>query len=109
MLEGKEDNVIEMVEGDFGIVLPIKIENEKLNLEDKFRINIFKDSNEELIVTKEYNNTEKNTIEFMLTKEESVLLPKGNYVYDLDWFQDEAFLGNLLAKKKFKVKDKAGK
>ena len=109
MLEGKEGNSIEMVEGDFGIVLPIKIENEKLNSDDKFRINIFKDSNETPIVTKEYSNTENNTIEFMLTKEESALLEVGNYVYNLDWFQEDNFLGNVLAKKKFKVKDKAGK
>lgn len=109
MLEGKEDNAIEMVEGDYGIILPIKIENEKLGLDDKFRINIFENPDEMPIVTKEYSNTENNTIEFMLTKEESARLSVRNYVYNLDWFQEDNFLGNILAKKKFKVKDKAGK
>ena len=109
MLVGKENNLMEMVEGDYGIVLPIKIENDKLSLDDKFRINIFKNANEAPIITKEYSNTENNTIEFMLTKKESELLPVGKYVYDLDWFQDDQFLGNLLAKKKFEVKDKAAK
>lgn len=108
MLEGKDDCVIEMVEGDYGIALPINIGNKTLGLDDKFCIKIFKEVNKEPIIVKEYNNTENNIIEFMLTKEESALLPVGKYVYDLDWFQEGAFLGNLLRKKKFEVKDKAG-
>ena len=110
MIIGDEDSWdIEMVEGDYGIALPIKIENKTLGLDDKFRIKIFKEVNKESIIVKEYSNTENNIIEFMLTKEESELLPVGKYVYDLDWFQEGAFLGNLLRKKKFEVKDKAGK
>lgn len=109
MLEGKDSYIIEMVEGDYGIVLPIRLENRTLSSNDKFSIKIFKEINEEPIVEKEYSNIKDNTIEFKLTKEETALLSVGKYVYDLDWFQDNAFLGNILAKKKFTVKEKAGK
>ena len=110
MLKGNEGSLnIKMVEGDYGIVLPIKLENKTISSDDKFSIKIFKEINGELVVKKEYSNIQDNTIEFKLTKEESALLSVGEYVYDLDWFQEDAFLGNILANKKFTVKEKAGK
>lgn len=108
MFKEEENFKIKMVEGDFGIVLPIKILNEQLGANDKFSIKIFKEINKEPIVTKEFSNIIDNVIEFSLSKEESEKLPVGRYYYDLDWFQDNAFLGNILAKKQFQVEEKAG-
>lgn len=109
MLEA-EDLKITMIEGDFGIVLPITISAEQeLTPSDKFSINIYKDLDGEALVSKEYSNLTDNTIEFKLTLEESLKLPVGNYIYDIDWYQDESFLANIVCRKKFIVLNKAGK
>lgn len=63
-----------MVEGDYGIVLPIELSIESteqaITSSDKFSIKIFKDINSTLIVSQEYSNISNNTIEFKLTSEE---------------------------------------
>ena len=107
-IEYDDDTTIGMIEGDFGIVLPIEIEGIEITTEDQFSIKIFKNINEEPIITKTYSNISDNTIEFELTKEESQLLKKGYYYYDLDWYQVNKFLGNLIANARFKVLEKAG-
>lgn len=107
-IEYDDGTTIGMVEGDFGIVLPIEIEGIEISSNDQFAINIFEKVNENPILTKNYNNISNNAIEFKLTKEESKLLKVGSYYYDIDWFQGESFLINLTAKAKFKVLDKAG-
>lgn len=111
MLTG-EDTTIKMVEGDYGIVLPIELSLESTEQEitssDKFSIKIFKDINSTPIVSQEYSNISNNTIEFKLTKEESEKLKVGKYKYDIDWYQDNTFLSNLLAKKLLIVEEKAG-
>lgn len=111
MLKGNDQNSeIEMVEGDYGLTLPITLQNSNTTFskEDCFSIKIFKEIDGKPIITKEYSNISNNTIEFSLTQEESNLLPKGRYYYDIDWFQDNNFLGNIVRKKRFKVQDKAG-
>lgn len=109
MINADEDSLnIEMVEGDYGIVLPIIIKNEAITSVDKFSIKIFKEVNTEAIIEKEYRNIKENTINFMLTKEDSNKLKPGKYLYDLDWFQNDVFLSNILRKKKFTVQEKAG-
>ena len=107
-IEYDDDTTIGMVEGDFGIVLPIEIEGAELSSNDQISINIFDRTSEEPLITKTFNNITNNTIDFKLTKEESQLLKVGTYYYDIDWFQGENFLGNITAKAKFKVLDKAG-
>ena len=107
-IEYDDDTTIGMIEDDFGIVLPIEIEGIEITTEDQFSIKIFKNINEEPIITKTYSNIFDNTINFELTKEESQLLKKGSYYYDLDWYQENKFLGNLIAKARFKVLEKAG-
>lgn len=104
-----EDLKIKMVEGDYGIVLPIIITAEsELTQDDKFSIKIYKEINGEPLISKEYSDIKNNTIEFKLTEEESLQLPVGQYYYDLDWYQDNSFLSNLLKMKKFIVEEKAG-
>lgn len=105
--EGKKK--IEMTEGDFGLVLPIKIGGIELTESDEFSLKIFKEKDAEPVLTKTFKNIVNNTLELQFTQEESKKLEIGDYYYDLDWFQDDTFLSNILAGKKFVVKDKAGK
>lgn len=106
----EEKKKIEMTEGDFGIVLPIKIniDGTELTNNDKFVLKIFEEINGEAIMTKEFESIIDNTIELKFTQEESKQLEVGSYYYDLDWFQENNFLSNILAKKTFKVSEKAG-
>lgn len=109
--EYDDDTTIGMIEGDFGIVLPISItleEGETITPQDQLSMKIFDRNSEEPLITKNFNNIINNTLEFKLTKEESKLLKVGTYRYDIDWFQGESFLGNITADAKFKVLNKAG-
>ena len=110
MFKGDEEKKrIEMTEGDFGTVLPINIGGIELTGNDKFLLKIFKEKDEEAIIEKLFENIIDNTLELKFTQEESKKLTVGNYYYDLDWFQEDTFLSNLLAGKTFKINDKAGK
>lgn len=106
----EENKKIEMTEGDFGITLPIEIniEGTELTTTDKFVLKIFKEINGESIIEKVFENITNNTIELKFTEEESKKLEVGLYYYDLDWFQEDTFLSNILARKKFAVREKAG-
>ena len=102
---------ITFIEGDWGIILPIELEpedDETITNNDSFIIKIFTKINGEPLITKTYSNIENNTIEFQLTKEESSLLPVGTYRYDLDWYQNNSFLCNLIPKQIIHVREKAG-
>lgn len=107
----EETNKLEMIEGDFGIILPIELEvntDETITSEDSFSIKIYKEINGQAIIEKEYDNLEDNTINFQLSKQESSKLSVGRYFYDLDWYQGNTFLGNIIAKASLTVREKAG-
>lgn len=107
---------ITMTEGDFGVSLPLEIildAEETISEIDSFSIKIFDEVHGNLLVEKHFTNIQDNTIELQLTQEESALLPVGEYdvgkyYYDLDWYQNQVFMDNLLAKKPFIVEKKAG-
>lgn len=101
-----------MTEGDFGLILSIEItpeEGELITQDTNFQINIFKEINEEPLISKTYSNIENNIIPFELTEEESLLLPVGKYIYDLDWYENGAFMCNIIAKEKYTVIEKGKK
>ena len=107
----EKTKTLEMIEGDFGLILPIELEvdsDETITPEDSFSIKIYKEINGQAIIEKVYNNLENNTINFQLSKEESERLPVGRYFYDLDWFQGNTFLGNIIPKAYISVREKAG-
>lgn len=105
------NNKIQMVENDFGIILPISLkteESETILSTDSFRFNIYNDTNKDLIISKTYTVDSKDNIYFVLTKEESLMLPVGIYKYDLDWLRNNEFLNNIIKNECFIVAEKAG-
>lgn len=103
---------LEMIEGDFGLVLLFELEvegQETISANDSFSIKIFTEINTDPIISKTYTDIQNNTIEFELTQSESELLKIGTYYYDLDWWQGQNFLGNLIAVGILNVKEKAGR
>ena len=96
-----------MVEDDFGIQLPCTIEGITFASADEIRL-VIKDSlNGTLILEKTYTNIQQNTITIELTEAESALLPVGEYVYSLDWYQNGNFMCNIVPVDSFSVVEKA--
>lgn len=112
-IENDDDysSTIRFIEGDYGITLPIELElenGESITNNDSFVINIYDKVDGKKIITKTFSNIQENTLPFQLTEQESQLLPVGKYYYDLDWYQNNNFLCNVVAKAKIFVNGKAG-
>ena len=98
-------NSLSMCEGDWGVQLPVKVSGATFAANDSLKIVI--KNGETTLVEKEYTNITQNTVRLELTEAESALLPIGVYVYRLDWYQDGAFMCNIIPVSTFKVVDKA--
>lgn len=97
---------LRMSEKDFGVGLPVTVSGTTLGASDTLRFT-FKDAvNGETILTKEYTPT-NNTVQLELTEAESDLFSPAAYVYSLDWYQNGAFMYNIVEVGAFKVGDKA--
>lgn len=94
-----------MTEGDWGVKLPVTVSGATFAANDSLKIVI--KNGETTLVEKEYTNITQNTVNLELTEAESALLPVGSYVYRLDWYQDGAFMCNIIPISTFKVVDKA--
>lgn len=94
-----------MAEGDWGVELPVTVSGATFAANDSLKIVI--KNGETTLVEKEYTNITQNTVKLELTEAESALLPIGVYVYRLDWYQDGAFMCNIIPVSTFKVVDKA--
>lgn len=96
-----------MVEGDYGLVLPVTISGTTFAASDEVLFT-FKDTmNGTTILTKSYGNIQQNQVSLELTEAESALFPVGSYVYSLDWYQNGAFMCNIIPFATLKVVDKA--
>lgn len=94
-----------MAEGDWGVKLPVTVSGVTFSEHDSIKIVI--KNGETTLVEKEYTNITQNTVNLELTEAESALLSVGSYVYRLDWYQDGAFMCNIIPISTFKVVDKA--
>lgn len=96
---------LQMVEGDFGIKLPITITGATFGAYDSVRITI--KNGETTVIQKDFTNISSNTVDLEFTEAESSLLKVGSYLYSLDWYQDGAFMCNIIPSAALKVVDKA--
>ena len=97
---------ISMVEGDYGLELPITITGTIISSDETIEL-IIRDNSGEIKIDKFYNNIVDNTINFSLTKQESGKLTSNKkYFYSLDWYRNEDFLGNILNGLEFNVEEK---
>lgn len=100
-------NSLQMAEGDFGIVLPVKINGTTLTEHDSIKFTFKDKPNGTPVLEKEYTNLTDNTANLVLTEQESALFPIGVYSYSLDWYQDGNFMCNIILQGVFRVVDKA--
>ena len=98
---------LKMVEGDWGIQLPVTVSGTTLTASDELKLTIKTAINGDTIVSKTFTNIQQNTVDLELTEAESALLPVGSYVYLLDWYQSGAFMCNIIPSALFKVVEKA--
>lgn len=96
---------LNMTEGDWGVKLTVTVTGVTFTANDSVRIKIQR--GETTIIEKEYTNITQNTFDLEFTEAESALLPVGSYLYSLDWYQDGAFMCNIIPSGMFLVGDKA--
>ena len=96
-----------MTEGDYGIQLPVTISGTTFSENDAVKLVIKGKPNGTVIVEKTFANIQNNTVNLEITAADSALLPVGVYAYILDWYQDGAFMCNIIRNAVFKVVDKA--
>ena len=100
-------NSLSMCEGDWGIQLPVILSGTTLTASDCLRFTFKTEKNGTTLFEKEYSDIQDNTVNLEFTEAESALLPVGTYAYSLDWYQDGAFLCNIIPYALMKVVDKA--
>ena len=98
-------NHLTMTEGDWGVELPVTISGVTFTASDAVKIVVKKGEN--VLVTRDFTNISEYTVNLELTEAESALLPVGSYAYSLDWYQNGAFMCNIIPSAVFKVVDKA--
>lgn len=98
---------LKMCEGDFGLILPVTISGATFSAQDEVKMTIKDGMNGETVIEKTFSNISQNTVNLEITEEETALLPVGAYVYSLDWYQDGAFMCNIIPCASLKVGDKA--
>ncbi len=97
-------NELFMCEGDWGVELPIPLIGVTLTANDAIRFTL---KIGEETITKDFTNISQNTFYLEFTEEEAAAIPVGVYQYSLDWYQNGAFLCNLIPSAVLRVVDKA--
>lgn len=92
---------IQMVEGDWGVALPLTITGITIAQNDEIIFTVRKLRKTPPLVEKTATGT--GTINVVLTEEESAGLKIGKYRYTIDWKQGGAFEANLLRQGVFEV------
>lgn len=100
-------NNIQMVEGDWGIELPITVKGTTIGSSETLKFTFKDKANGDVIMEKDFNPVSDNTVNLVLSEQESALFPVGSYVYTLDWYSNGVFLCNIIPSASFKVVDKA--
>ena len=98
---------LKMCEGDWGVELPITITGATFAAADEVKLTIKTAVNGDVILTKTFTNISQNTVNLELTAAESALLSVGTFAYSLDWYQEGAFLCNIIPSAHLRVVDKA--
>ena len=102
-------NSVQMTEGDFGIALPITVTGVEVQSGDYLSIQIKDKVNGKVLINRPvpYSELSLDTFNFVLTEEESAMLPVGTYVYVFDWYHEATFVCNIIPCGTFKVVEKA--
>ena len=101
------NDTIQIVEGDYGIQLPVKVGGTPLATSDSIKFTFKTAKNGDTILEKVYTDISQNTVNLEFTAAETELFPVGTYCYSMDWYVENNFMCNIIANGTFKVVDKA--
>ena len=101
-----DGNNLQMVEGDYGMTLPVEITGSTLGSADSIKFTFKAVLNGSVVLEKDFDSITDNTVELQFTEAESGLFHVGSYLYSLDWYQDGRFMCNIIPAARFKVVDK---
>ena len=97
---------LQMAEGDYGLALPVTVRGATMTNNDTLKFVFLAEKNGLPILEKDYTPV-NNAVRLEFSEAESALFPPQAYLYRLDWYQDGAFMCNLIPEAVFKVVDKA--
>lgn len=97
---------ITMAEGDYGVSLPFIVKGVTFTNNDSIGFVVKSVTGDELI-NKVFSSNASNKVNIYFTEEESAKLPAGTYRYRLDWYQDGAFMDNIIKMGALRVVNKA--
>ncbi len=99
---------LSMVEGDYGLTLPITVRGTTLAAGDLISFKVKKLSNRETVLDKTFADAdiENNTFSLEITSTETARLPADDYVYILDWYRNGMFMCNIIRDGVFRVEAK---
>ena len=98
---------LEMTEGDYGIDLPVTISGATIGAGDSLKFTFKEAADGDVLLEKDYDEIENNTVNLSLTEEESALFKANKtYFYALDWYQDGGFLYNVIPRGVLRVENK---
>lgn len=100
-------NELKMVEGDYGIKLPVTVHEIPMSASDSMRMTFKTRRNGDVILEKEFSDIQNNVFYLEFTEDETNLFPVGQYVYSMDWYQNGIFMCNVIPIGALKVVDKA--
>lgn len=93
---------------DYGLQLPIDVEEGEFETTDKMRFELKKSKDSTVLISKDYVNTLTDTAKFRFflefTEEESAELPPGNYVYYIRYIKNGELRDTLVSGEDFKIK-----
>ena len=104
MLTGKGKTIV-MVQGDYGIELPIRFKGVSIGQDETIEFRIINKIGETKI-RKTYANIQDNTIALEFTQQETSLLKPADYKYSIDLYKNGVFLANIVNCSEFKVEVK---
>lgn len=107
MFIGKDDiNLIELNEGDYGLTLPINLENKNQN--SSFTFIVYSKTGEKVFdVLAENSESDTNIIEIKISKENSEKLTKGKYLWSLVEEIEGELKNSIVVKQEFYIKEGA--
>lgn len=107
MWTAKEDgSYMQMAVGDFGIQLPFSVSDVTLTQSDTIRFAFARPDGSGVVLTKNYNNPQNNTVNLEFTEAESALFSVGKYLFSMDWYRGEELMCNLIKAGIFEVAGK---
>ena len=94
---------IQMTVGDYGVALPITIDDVEFAAGDELLLAVKVKSGGAAVIERTFTDITGNAVDLVLTAAEAAALNVGAYIWTLDWFRDGVLQYNIVRYGCFKV------